>query len=482
MDTEQLRRLKPDLERFLAQFDDCFSRESTRRHLPVYVEGQLSDLPEKTVAPIAKNAQMAPRTLQEFLSLLRWDHDRMQDRLEKIVAEEYSGPHSIGVLDETSFVKKGDKTPGVQRQWCGAVGKTENCVVTVHLGYAKDEFHCLLDGELFLPESWAADPKRCQEAGIPEGMIYRPKWQIGLELYDRAVANGLRFEWITADEGYGGKPGFLDGLNTRNQCFIVEVPTTFTGWIDPPHVTHRPYRRHRGRGRKSPRLVAGSPKARSVAWLLKHHPALRDQAWQTWRVKDGEKGPMLWDAKHCPFYPKMGRLPMKRHHLVIARNVLKPEEIKFFVSNAPPETSLECLLLAGFSRWHVERCFEDEKGEVGLDHYEGRCYVGWKRHLAISAVSHLFLAQVLQTWAEKKSRRYDWAGADRGGCNGAAMVVGGTGLDKAPGEHSQYHPRSPADQGQIPAIPHQADAENPTATGHQTHQHTSMRMGHKLAL
>ena len=155
--------------------------------------------------------------MQEFLSQLRWDEDRLRDRLQQLVAAEHAGPHTIGIIDETSDPKKGDKTPGVQKQWCGRLGKTENCIVTVHLGFARDDFHCLLDGELFLPESWADDRDRCREAGIPDEVVYRPKWKIALELYDRAVANGLRFDWLTFDEGYGSKPEFLRELTGRGQ-------------------------------------------------------------------------------------------------------------------------------------------------------------------------------------------------------------------------------------------------------------------------
>src|SRR5512135_2443958 len=133
MDLRQIRRLKPKLTQFLRRFDDCFPRKDTRAHLPVYITGQLSDLPQKSVEPIALEADVAPRTLQEFLSQHHWDHDRMRDRLQEIVRDEHAGPHAIGILDETSDVKKGDKTPGVKRQHCGAVGKLENCIVTVHV-------------------------------------------------------------------------------------------------------------------------------------------------------------------------------------------------------------------------------------------------------------------------------------------------------------------------------------------------------------
>jgi SRSO17 transposase len=182
MDVAELRRLKPELDKFIRLFDDCFARKDTRAHLPVYVTGQLSNLPRKSVEPIAVEGDVSPRTLQEFLSQHRWPEDQLRDRSQQLVRDEHSGPHSIGIIDETSYVKKGDKTPGVKRQWCGAAGKPENCMVTVHLGYARDDFHCLLDGELYLPEDWANDPERREKAGIPEEMSYRPKWEIALEL------------------------------------------------------------------------------------------------------------------------------------------------------------------------------------------------------------------------------------------------------------------------------------------------------------
>ena len=197
MDADQIRRLKPELTRYLKRLGDCFMRRDTRMHFPVYIQGQLSELPAKSCEPIALAAGMAPQTLQAFLAYYRWDEDRMRDRLQQIVMGEHAGPNSIGVIDETSDVKKGDKTPGVQRQWCGAVGKKENCMVTVHLGYARGDFHCLVDGDLFLPERWSQDRSRCRAAGIPEEVVYRPKWQIALALYDRATEKAMHFDWLT---------------------------------------------------------------------------------------------------------------------------------------------------------------------------------------------------------------------------------------------------------------------------------------------
>jgi len=417
MDATRIRALQPRLDDYLAQFADCFARVDTRGHLAVYVHGQLSDLAQKSVEPMALAAGVRPRTLQEFLARYRWDEAAVRDRVHTLIARDHACPPSIGLIDETSDPKKGVKTPGVQRQHCGAVGKRDNCIVTVHLGYAAGDFHTLVDGELFLPASWSTDRERCREAGIPDAMTYRPKTEIALELYDRAVRNGIRFAWLTFDEWYGAKPAFLRAFETRGQKFVGEVPKSYAAWTKPPRVTGRSYRRGgRGRPRHTPRLMAGSVKPMTAEDMLRFHPALRDQEWVRYRVKDGEKGPMVWEAKSIPIYPRNADgLPGTTYHLVVARNVSAPDEVKYFVSNAPPRTPLPTLLLVAFSRWRIERCFEDEKGELGLDHYEGRKYQGPKRHLILTAVSHLFLAKVHQDLRGEKPVTGGVPGADGDG-------------------------------------------------------------------
>jgi SRSO17 transposase len=483
MEVPQIRKLKTRLRQFLKRFDDCFPRKDTRAHLPVYVSGQLSDIPEKSVEPIAINAGVPVRTLQEFLSQHCWDHDGARDRLQHIVRDEHAGPNAIGIFDETSDVKQGDKTPGVQRQWCGAVGKKENCIVTVHLAYARDGFHCLLDGELFLPESWSEDRDRCREAGIPDDMVYRPKWKIGLELYDRATGNGLHFGWTTFDEGYGGKPEFLRELSARDQKFVGEVPRNFMGWIKPPRVVTRAFRKHgRGRGRKTPRLASGSPASRRVDAMLQEK-GLRDQPWVRWRVKDGHKGPMVWEVKHLRFYPVSANgLPGEPLHLIVARDVLNPAELKFFVSNAPEGTPVQTMLLVAFSRWRVERCFEDQKSEIGLDQYEGRRYQGLKRHLILSCVSYLFLSRMRQEFGGEKSGVDGVPDPHGGGGVDPVLVVEpvpAQGVARADlgGDQTYATPERPGAE-----VPYQENTAKVAGVRHQTHGVIPLQMGFDLAL
>src|SRR5581483_6896224 len=191
-----------------------------------------------------------------------------------------------------------------------------------------------------------------------------------------------------------------------------------------PRVVTRPYHTHRrGRGRSVPRLACGSPRAKAVDELMKA-PAVRAQPWQRWRVKDGEKGPIVWECKHVPLFPKdENGLPGTAQHLIIARNALDPSEVKFFISNASAGTGVGILLKVAFSRWRIERCFEDQKGEIGLDQYEGRRYLGLKRHLILSSVSYLFLARVREEWAGEKSEAHGVPAPYGDGGAGALVVA-----------------------------------------------------------
>ena len=483
MDAEQIRSLEPQLADYLKRFEDCFERRDTRAHFPVYVRGQLSGLARKSVEPIALAACVPVRTLQEFLTHLSWQEDRMRSRVVEIVSQEHADDESIGVIDETGWVKKGEHTPGVQRQWCGSVGKQENSIVTVHLGYAVGAFHCLLDGDLFLPESWSHDRERCRRAGIPDEVVYRPKSEIALELYDRAVSQGMRFGYLTFDEWYGGKPQFLRALQTRGQQFVGEIPKSFVAWIRPPRVTHRPlHPQRRGRGRKTPRLVAGAAKPQSVERLAKSHPGLATQPWQPWRIKDTEKGPLVWRVKHVLVHIKDERgLPEGPYHLLVCYHPFT-EEIKYFLSNAPADTPVKKLLRVAFGRWHIERCFEDGKGEVGLDHWEGRRWIGLKRHLILTTVSYLFLAKTCQRLRGEKSGVDRLPSEDGHGRRCLGLATPPRRSRPSLPQNRRAHRLPPTTQRPRSRQPQENDDPQITPQGHQAGRPAPMRRKHKLAL
>lgn len=394
MDVAKIVTVGLGLDAYLAEFSDCFGRCDTESYLEVYVSGQNSDLQRKSAEPIALRAGVVPRSLQVFLSAASWDEERMIDRVQEIVARDHSAPFAIGSVDETGSGKKGTHTAGVQRQWNGNRGKVDNCVVSVHLGYTAGRFHCLLDSDLFLPESWANDPARRKEAGIPEDVTHRTKSQIALAQIQRALGNGIRVAAWTFDEHYGQSYAFLDGLDALGQTYVGEVPSDFHGWAVMPKILYRATpqeMRKKGRKRRYPRLAKTAAKTSEVRDLLKYSPAFTSQAWTPIHIKEGEKGPLVREVKWIPFRMKRKGLPTREHWLIAARNPETPDEVKFFVSNAGAGTPLEWLVYVAYSRWPIEQCFKEEKDELGFDHFEVRGWRSIHRHMYLTQVSHLYL-------------------------------------------------------------------------------------------
>src|SRR5215203_6520906 len=205
MTDEQIRALGPGFAAELRRYRGCFAQDRTAAHFDTYCRGLLSDLPRKSIEPIALAAGTAVRTLQEFLVTARWDHASARDTLQKhigaVVADLPTDPlGTVGVIDETSCRKWGDHTPGVQRQYLGCVGKIDSGIVTVHLGVAKGTFQALVDADLYLPKSWAEDRPRCRAAGIPDGVRHRAKWRLAVDQWVRAAGNGVSFDWLVFDE------------------------------------------------------------------------------------------------------------------------------------------------------------------------------------------------------------------------------------------------------------------------------------------
>jgi SRSO17 transposase len=386
MTTDQILSLGPVLAEFLDEFADCFGRFEPRYHLGHYVRGQLSGLQRKSVEPIALFNNVAPRTLQEFLRSDVWDHPRARDRVQQIVARDHEDPKAIGIIDDSGHPKSGKMTPGVQWQYCGRLGKTANCVVTVQLAFSSYDtrFRTMLDTELFLPEVWSNDRERCRKAGIPDDVVYRPKHHIALELLDRAEANGVHLEWITADIWYSEKPAFLAGLEERQRRYVVEIPRNLRGWLYNPGAEPR----HAARG---------------VEELCHHARLMTRQPWIPFHIKDTEKGPLVWKVKSAPLWLYRGGQVLGGYHLLWAYDPLQPEEEKWFLVWDPLEDKLETWLHVGFARWPIERTLEDKKSELGLSHFEVRTYQAVMRHFYITMVSHLFVARQTQRLRGEKS-------------------------------------------------------------------------------
>ena len=224
MEKEDLALLGPALESFLAEFADV-AITPTRKLIAAYLRGQLGPLPRKSVMPMAREAGIAPRTLQELLSLHRWDEDLLIDTLQRHVWRARGGTDSVATILESCCPKKGTRTPGVALQRCGRSGRTRNCVILLHLGFSSGDFNCVLDNAIYLPRSWTDSPERREAARIPQGVKLRSKSQIALDLLDRAAANGLKFGWVTCGIEYSSDEGFLRELEGRGYRFVAPQPS-----------------------------------------------------------------------------------------------------------------------------------------------------------------------------------------------------------------------------------------------------------------
>ncbi len=397
MELATLRRLRPALDQFVGDFDGCIKTRPSRNHLRTYLNGQLGNLQRKNMEAIALEAQVPVRTLQEFLSLHRWDEEAVSRRTRERVRRKHGHDRAIGIIDETSFAKCGAKTVGVKRQYCGATGKIDNCVVTVHLGYVAEDFHALLDGDLYLPEDWAQDEARRAEAGVPPEVEYQPKWRIALDLIERSRGEGIRLEWITADELYGRVGEFRDTLNSWDLKYVVEIPCTTKGWSRSPKIEPAGTQRPLGRPRTNPRVKEGERPSRSVEALWPRG----GPSWQLYRIKDTDKGPAVWRIRETLFHPWSDGVPGTAHRLIVAKNTLE-DETKYFLSNASADVPLKEILCVAFSRCHIEQLFREGKTAVGLDEYQVRSYRSLMRHLILTNLSILFLAEETDKLRGKK--------------------------------------------------------------------------------
>lgn len=409
MTADQIRSLQPALVALLKRFRPFFKRQKTFQYLLCYVAGLMAELKRKSIEPIALAAGVPVRTLQEFLSFFDWDDRRVDDALERMVADEHASAHAIGIFDASAHAKAGDKTPGVQKQWCGRMGKVENCVVGQHLLYTdnhpKNPFCCVLASDLYLPKSWANDRQRCREAGIPDDLNCRPKWRIAINQLEHAIGNGVRFEWVTFDEDYGQIPQLWFELDRLGQWGVGEVRTNFLCWPTlPQYQSHqRPF---------APKRVDN---------VCRHSPAFTGKKWRRFKIKDRTRGPLIVEAKAARVrlvdasdpdsnvsYPTD-----RKYWLIVTRNV-DTGEMKYFVSNVPKGVKLLSMLQVAFARDHIERWFRTGKQEAGFGAFEVRTYTSLIRHWLCSRLAMYFLAtQTKRLWGEKSTHHHG-TGSGRG--------------------------------------------------------------------
>jgi SRSO17 transposase len=381
-----------ELQEFQGLFHDCFPRSEPRAHFFDYMVGQLSPLERKSIEPIALRVPGGSvRGLQRFLSDVPWDEEHMRWTYHQLVAEQMGEPDGVLMFDETGFVKKGQDSVGVARQYCGTLGKVENCQVGVFAGYASRQGYALVDKRLFLPEVWWTDAYAARRIRykVPAELTFQSKPQLAAAMLEAIAHEGLLpFKYIVADCLYGNSSTFLDAVEACvGRTALVAVPSETRCWLQWPQTEAKSYR-YKGEARAKRVVVDPDSVPSTVAAVAASLPASR---WYRRQVSEGTKGPIEYAfARQRVTLCKDG-LPERTVWLVVKRTLGSEPSYAYAISNAPASTPLSTFVWLSGLRWAVEQCFEESKTELGMDHYEVRKYTGWHHHMLMTMLAHFFL-------------------------------------------------------------------------------------------
>lgn len=396
------------LERFTPLLVDDKRTESRKERAEAYLRGLLLDAEStKTAEAIALKVHGDPsqvRMTQVFLAQSAWADEPLRQELACWVDQEIGTEEGTLIVDESGFPKCGEHSVGVARQYCGASGKIDNCQMGVFLTYASAKGHTLLDERLYLTQEWARDEKRRKEAGVPEGIVFRTKPELALELI-RTVGPKVRHGWVTFDEAYGMDPGFLSGLEQLDERYIGEVPKSFRGWLRRPKV-EEPKLGRAGRPRRKARVRAGEPEPQTVEEIAASLPS---GAWKRLKFREGTKGTQVAHFAAVRLVAERDDLPGPELWVMIERSCDQASYVKYYVSNAARDCPLLELAQAGHSRWPTEDCFLRGKQEVGLDDYEVRGWRGWHHHMTLVMLALWFLVLEKCRLGEKNRDGHDAA-------------------------------------------------------------------------
>lgn len=402
-DEESSLLFQTELEKYFQNYFPCFSTEPQRKLFRTFVQGLLSPLERKSIEPIALHfsGEKYVRPLQQFFSRSPFEEQPLLDIYQEQLSGQVGEGNGMLSVDDTGFVKKGKHSAGVKRQYCGRLGKTENCQSGVFLAYAGDNGYGLVDCELYIPREWFSEEfaQLYKECRIPEDREFSTKNEIAQRMLNRAMRSGLfQARWIGCDAAYGNDHDFLDGLELPEGVWYFAATNAKEQVFREYPEMHYP-ETGRGRPRKHPVLSGKPVSVQEIA----EDPSV---PWETVVLAEGAKGPVVAERKfiRCFACRKDGN-----------RNYVKPGpeiwlylrkyadgEIKYFVSNAPGELPAHELDRAATLRWPIEQCFEECKSSLGMGHYECRSYRGWKRHMLFVMIAHLFTTSMREIFKKKQ--------------------------------------------------------------------------------
>lgn len=356
------------MKAFLQPYLGLFSRVEQQRHCEVYVTGKLRNLPRRTLEPIATECGLARRPLQRFVGAGAWDDGPMRDETCRQIASAMGRPNGVLILDGSGFQKTGPHSVGTQRQYCGRLGKEEQCQVGEFLAYASNGSVVLADCQLYLPASWADDKKRRSECHVPSEVTFKKGWELAEQM---VVGRGkmLPHKWVVGDESYGKPTEFRDILHQKGEQYLLEVTSE-----------------------AKVRLARGGGWTHAKDWAK----ALPRSAWRRFTVRDGEKGPISVRAVKARVYtPRTTGVEERPEVLVVVHNDRDSKSWTYLAADT--RASLRELVRVGSCRHGVEQALNMGKGDVGLDEYEVRSWVGWHHHMPLSMMALWFLVSRQRT-------------------------------------------------------------------------------------
>jgi SRSO17 transposase len=393
MTPQELKALDQRLTTFLEDLLAPLGRKERRHWARIYVQGLLLDGERKSIEPMADRIPGADvQALRQFVGQSPWAVEEVQRQLARKVVDLLSNPE-VWILDETSFPKAGDHSVGVARQYCGALGKVANCQVAVTLHWSSADASCPLGWRLYLPQAWTEDEERAREVKLPEGLVYRSQTELALELIDQMLSWEVPRLPVVGDSAYGNNYEFREQLRRRQLSYVMAVEPTTVVWTQDPNAVPVPPSPPTGRPRRYPPL-ASTPAPQDLATVAKQLPKT---AWKkvTWR--EGTRGPQRSRFAKLKVWAAHGwRAQM--HPQRVAEWLLvewpegETEPTKYWLAQLGPSSpGLRRLVTIAHARWRIEMDYRELKEELGLDHFEGRHWLGWHHHVTLVTLAYAFL-------------------------------------------------------------------------------------------
>jgi SRSO17 transposase len=400
MTEQELLALKPELDRFLAEYAPLFGQEENARHAVCFVQGLLDGRERRSVENIAEAiAGCNVRNLQAFITTGSWRDRDILARLRRDALAVLADDDAVWNSDETGFPKKGTKSVGVKRQYSGTLGRTDNCQIGVFANYCSSKGHTLVDRRLYLPkEEWIDDQVRRDEAAVPAQVVFRTKPELALEMLADACVEGVPIRWVGGDSVYGDNLTFVQGARALGKWYVLDIGCDTLVWVEEPKVIPAG-QRPRGKGGRPPSKPEVVGNRQRVDEVMAALPA---RAWQRVMVGEGSQGPRMYEYAELWVWFSEDGLPGPCERLLARRSIGQEPEVKYHRCNAPSEVPLAKVAQVRATRWTIEEDIQSGKGECGLDEYETRGWVGWHHHTALSLLALLFLVVQKHRLGEKR--------------------------------------------------------------------------------